>query len=346
MLNSQRRTGFTLIELLVVIAIVAVLIGLLLPAVQKARETANRLQCLNNLKQIGLGLHSYMQVHDGTPPNGIYRRPMGGGGLVVESDWSALARLLPYIDQEAIASKINFAVPNSDPSMAAATSNRIATFVCPFEINDHGSGPNSLVPQHWMTSYAVNLGSWMVFRKSAGEPGDGAFGSTRSFKHGDFSDGLSTTLALAEIKSYTTKVSSGACSPIPPIVPGPGPDQAATFGAGSLTVTLLTCHKQWAAGTVTETGFTTTFAPNTSVSHRVQFPDGEQRTYDVDFVTVSEGDPSTDTFAAVTARSYHMGMVHALLMDGSARPFTSRVPVMTWRALGTRAGAEPISDEP
>jgi hypothetical protein len=189
------------------------------------------------------------------------------------------------------------------------------------------------------------LGSWLVFRKSSGEPGDGAFGPTRSFKPTDFSDGMSTTLALAEIKSYTTKVSSSACSPTPPSVPGPGPDQAATFGAGSLAISLMTCHKQWAAGTVTETGFTTTFTPNTTVSQQVQFQNGEKISYDVDFVTVSEGDISTDTFAAVTSRSYHMGLVHVLLMDGSARPFTNRVSGAAWRALGTRAGAEPISDE-
>ena len=345
MAARQHRAGFTLIELLVVIAIIAVLIGLLLPAVQKARESASRLQCLNNLKQIGVALHNYILVNEGLPPNGIYRKPSSGSGLIVDSDWSALARLLPYIDQDTIANRINFAVPNSDPSMNAATSNRIAMYVCPFEINDHGSGPTSNPNQHWMTSYAVNLGSWMVFRKSSASAGDGAFGPTQSFRPADFSDGMSTTLALAEIKSHTTKVSSSLCSPTPPSAPGPGPDQAATFGAEALGVTLMTCHKQWAAGTVTETGFTTTFSPNSTVSHRVYFPDGEHRTYDVDFVTVSEGDMSTDTYAAVTARSYHPGFVHALLADGSARPFTSKITGATWRALGTRAGAEPIGDD-
>src|SRR2546422_4944595 len=107
----MKRQAFTLIELLVVIAIIGILIGLLLPAVQKVREAGARLQCQNNLKQIGLAMHGYMDANKGLPPNGLYT--YSGSAVVQTSPWSALSRILPYIEQENLYRGIDFAVPYS-----------------------------------------------------------------------------------------------------------------------------------------------------------------------------------------------------------------------------------------
>src|SRR2546429_4956642 len=99
--RTRKTRGFTLIELLVVIAIIAVLVSLLLPAVQQAREAARRTQCKNNLKQIGLALHNYLESFSRFPPS-ICIRPGGPPG------WSAQARLLPFIEQANLSNLTNF----------------------------------------------------------------------------------------------------------------------------------------------------------------------------------------------------------------------------------------------
>src|SRR5205823_4639744 len=99
-MSVSRRRGFTLIELLVVIAIIAVLIALLLPAVQSAREAARRIQCTNNMKQIGLALHNYLSSNDAVPPLAIIYSPVGT--MNTAQTFSPLCRMLPYLEQTAI----------------------------------------------------------------------------------------------------------------------------------------------------------------------------------------------------------------------------------------------------
>ena len=129
LISRSRRLGFTLIELLVVIAIIAVLIGLLVPAVQKVRAAAARLQCANNLKQLGLALHNYHDARRAFPPAYVNKGPYLNSGFSFTQGWAPF--LLPYIEQQSLGHLYRWDLPLYDPGNQPVVSVHLAVFQCP-----------------------------------------------------------------------------------------------------------------------------------------------------------------------------------------------------------------------
>jgi len=152
MLSPKQRPAFTLIELLVVIAIIAVLIGLLVPAVQKVREAANRMQCANNLKQLGLGAHNFQSAHGFLPPAWIGSNALDPDGWAT---WAVL--LLPYIEQEAVYKQWNlqYSASRQNP---AAYQQQIKTLLCPSRQPPVLSVNDFATPGGGLSDYAASFG--------------------------------------------------------------------------------------------------------------------------------------------------------------------------------------------
>jgi prepilin-type N-terminal cleavage/methylation domain-containing protein/prepilin-type processing-associated H-X9-DG protein len=332
------RFAFTLIELLVVIAIIGVLIGLLLPAVQKVRDAANRTKCANNLKQLGLAMHGYMDTNQMLPANGNYA--YNGTAMTVTNAWSGIARILPFIEQESLYRNIDFTIDYN--SQVGVASQRIATFMCPSEINDKGNGTDpTFGNKTWPTNYAQNMGSWLILTNKTGtmQMGDGIIMPNRGLKPADIPDGFSNTLAMSEVKAFNPRVTGANNAQV--FAPAPAapttPADILAYSLAAFSPTSYT-HVEWVDGKVHETGFTTVLTPNTAVTYV-----SGGVTYDLDMVTATEKSLG-DTFAAVTSRSYHTGGVNTVFMDGSVHFISNTISQSTWRALGTRAGGEPLGD--
>ena len=193
----RRRRGFTLIELLVVIAIIAVLVSLLLPAVQNAREAARRTQCRNNLKQLGIALHNYHTAHNVFPPGYV----SGAAWPATTNGWSFYAQLLPYFDQSPLYEKINFNLPVEDPSNQPVVGITLPALICPtdqiggtFSITD--ATGNVLIPAAAPISYAATVGD--DASEADGPTGNGTFYRNSRTRVSDIIDGTSTTVLAGE----------------------------------------------------------------------------------------------------------------------------------------------------
>ncbi len=299
----MRRKGFTLIELLVVIAIIAILIGLLLPAVQKVREAAARMSCTNNLKQLGIAQHSY---HDA---NGNIMPVMGPGGCCWGT-WMVL--VMPYIEQDnvyrlyqnwggndTVAS--NFPAPGlgrygAAPNTTNVTNRRYKALTCP---SDQENSPIASITNH---NYSANTGNGGTYRTlPTGAPSGysvqaGMFDGgtlTRKIKLTDVTDGLSNTVMLAEVLQ----------------------------GAGSD----LRGFQWWGDAA----GFSTFAPPNTSTPDQI---------YTAGYCNnqPARNLPCVGTGGAVFySRSRHTGGVNVALGDGSVRFIRNSVNPVSWRNLGS-----------
>lgn len=357
-MRSNRRAGFTLIELLVVISIIAVLIALLLPAVQSARASARRMQCASNLKQIGIAIHNYESSWGVLPPPSLL--VVGSRNFAASDGWSALARLLPFLEQKNLFDAINFSTGYDGSPNLTIASTVVAGYTCPSEVNPptfvvpagSAAGDDVIVPDGdastampglglaATTNYAVSMGDWFVWG-GFGLPGNrSAFAPNRSRRLSEFTDGLGTTLLVSEVKSLQyqlTECGGQLVRMSPRNVPGTDipADRRSIVRDENACVSSRFGHGLWVAGGVAQTGFTTAKTPNSVVASVLS--NGQ----DADVVSTREslGGP---TYAAVVSRSYHEGGVNALFGDGSVRHISNSIEENLWRALGSKSGGEVV----
>jgi prepilin-type N-terminal cleavage/methylation domain-containing protein/prepilin-type processing-associated H-X9-DG protein len=333
--------GFTLVELLVVIAIIGVLIGLLLPAVQAARESARRSSCINNLKQLGLAMHSYHNVRDGFPygysdpsgeptpsghpfkatsPSDVFAHGGAEDPLVYHRRDTWFHRLLPFVEEVAVSDAYEadrawfvHQIGNSaNPQVASRTlpGVLISMYKCPSDPISHGVRAGSSASM--VGNYAVCYGSGIPYYGPSGMFGNRTIPNAvigRAVKH--CTDGTSKTVMASE-----------------GIVRGPK-DGALQFGEfGSY----------WSGGAWGEYGFSTEEPPNTTV------PD-----INLECLTTSW------TGAACTvdtnwgghrnyARSKHVGGVSVVFCDGSVRSVNNMIAPGVWRNLGDRSDGNTVGD--
>jgi prepilin-type N-terminal cleavage/methylation domain-containing protein/prepilin-type processing-associated H-X9-DG protein len=333
------RKGFTLIELLVVIAIIAVLIALLLPAVQSAREAARRMQCTNNLKQIGLGLFNYESANGVLPPTSILTGvEPGSTARRFKSNWSVLGRISPFLEESALYNAINFSYKCSDPQNLTINTLAVSTFLCPSDpAPAHDPSSND-----GQTSYGNVVGDWYVWEE-LGQVNRVAFSPNVSKRLAQFTDGLSNTTIFSESQighyEFRTCGSLGGMTYSNyPAVPGT-PAMVATIAPSCSTGDSgPRGHISWGNGSVFNSGVTTANTPNA----KIILPG--YGSYSWDLVTIDE-DQGGPVFACLTADSYHPGGVNTLMGDGSVRFTKDSVNGVTWRALSSIGGGEVISSD-
>jgi prepilin-type N-terminal cleavage/methylation domain-containing protein len=199
--RSGSARGFTLVELLVVIAIIGILVALLLPAVQAAREAARRMSCSNNLKQIALAMHNYADVHKKFPASPGAPTSETATGRYAQSwlAWSGLARLLPYVEQGALADRINWSYrwdtdDTGTVNNSVVSRTRLPGYLCPSDPGSNASYSANMGP----TSYNFSAGPASAWSLGGSRVGVATFNLECALR--DITDGTSNTIALAEAK--------------------------------------------------------------------------------------------------------------------------------------------------
>ncbi len=339
-MTTKLRRGFTLIELLVVIAIIAVLIALLLPAVQAAREAARRAQCINNLKQIGLGLHNYHQAINTFPlANAVAYSDPG-----VQTDWgtwSAQAMMLPYMEQTQIYNSCNFAWTCSydvgAPINATAFNTVVSSFLCPSD-GEAGSTKSGNINSYY-GCLGITTDPWQT-------QGTGVFSHKTAYGIADITDGSSNTIAFSEAL-VASSISNTALwrGGVTPTSNSAGTNISAYNVTAGVLADLQTCTTtflskanpasnnkgwRWGTGSPGVAHFNTIVTPNSANN-----PWSGCR-----FGCVGCGN---DYAQYVNTNSNHSGGVNCAMADGSVRFLKNSVAQNIFWALGTRNGQETVS---
>jgi prepilin-type N-terminal cleavage/methylation domain-containing protein len=234
----RRHRAFTLVELLVVIAIIGALMGLLLPAVQRIRESANRIKCKNNLKQIGLALHNYNDRMGSLPPG--YQTLVASDNTDLGPGWGWAAFLLDDLEQDNLKRRIRFDLRISDSAIADIRVTTVTIYVCPSEPQ---RDPFTVIDANGNSICDVARGSYTAINGVLGVTSDawdnnGVFIRNKPYRLTDITDGLSNTLFVGERASsmsnstWTGAVTNGV---VPAIrYPNPADQLANAEGAPAL----------------------------------------------------------------------------------------------------------------
>jgi prepilin-type N-terminal cleavage/methylation domain-containing protein len=356
-----KRLGFTLIELLVVIAIIGILVALLLPAVQQAREAARRTQCRNHLKQLGLALHNYHDAHQIFPPGWMWSTTSSAGSGANGATW--VVYLLPYLEQTALYNEINFSTPLHDnpPNYYVLENTSLTVFNCPSfprpsnKVTHRASWNFEMIPLP-NADYAGNGGSGV---DASGNPvvltwptswnWDGIFAWNTSARLRDVIDGTSSTFAFGErwvdpwhMQEDNSLITSGA--PLPAWRHYMGGDVGWIGGDGYDNVR----HAYW--GPNTTRGCLFDYPPG--VPTPTQQPgQGAITQADLDALSCPPNSGTRHAFEFLPFGGFHQGVVHFAMCDGSVRAISTSIDSdhnrSTWgvyQRLSTRNGGEVIGE--
>jgi prepilin-type N-terminal cleavage/methylation domain-containing protein len=336
---SRSRTGFTLVELLVVIAIIGVLVALLLPAVQSAREASRRIKCANHLKQIGLALQNYENTFKILPMGTMN---IGAGGVGIANNSSPHPMMLPYLEQGNAVALFDFnADINGSTSNLQARQQRVPVFNCPSHPPTPlfvPSTPTQCPTGCGVTNYVQSLGNNGNYATA-----DGPFGRRYGARFAEITDGLSNTAFFSEILLGP----SGGAGTSSPAVVGAGDrddlkvatDLTASSWDGSPTgdtIAVPECQnrstpawnyrgKQYYRGVVVTTYYSHTLTPNSKLRDCIRGSLGLDRGH-------------------LAARSFHPAGVNAVFGDGSVRFGTNAVNELVWRAAGSKGAGDTTGD--